>query len=568
MTASHEIRPAARVLVDQLLIHGVDHVFCVPGESYLAVLDALYDARHKIRLVVNRHESGSAFMAEAYGKLTGRPGLCLVTRGPGATNAAVAIHTAFQDSTPLVVLVGQVGNNFADREAFQEIDYRRMFGQITKWVGQIDQAERIPEYIARAFQIASSGRAGPVVLALPEDMQTEAVAVADAHRYHPVHAAPGAEQMVALRAHLARAQRPIVLLGGSGWDTSACADVEEFVCANHLPVTCVFRRQDLADNHLANYVGDVGIGINPRLFERIRHADFVLALGTRLGEVATSGYTLFDVPVPGQTLIHVHASVEELGRVIQPSLAINAGMPSMASALRSLEPVVDPPWRERTRQARDEYEQWQEEPAIFAERPTAVNQWRVLRTLFTHIGMDALVANGAGNFATWAHRFHRYPGLARGRRTQLAPTAGTMGYGLPAGIGAKIIDPAKSVVILTGDGDFLMTGQELATAVAERAAVLILVFNNGMYGTIRMHQERTYPHRVHGTTLHNPDFAALARAFGAFGESVESTDAFEGALLAALGHIRATGLPALLELRVDPQIITPSATLESLRLNR
>ena len=566
LNASRALRPAARVLVDQLIIHGADHVFCVPGESYLAVLDALYDARHQIRLVVNRHESGAAFMAEAYGKLTGRPGVCLVTRGPGATNAAVAIHTAFEDSTPLLVLVGQVGNEFADREAFQEIDYRRMFGQITKWVTQIDRAERIPEYLARAFQVASSGRSGPVVLALPEDMQGVSVATADAHRFHPVHAAPSHEQLIFLRAHLARASRPIVLLGGSGWDPAACANVETFVRANHLPVACVFRRQDLADNHCENYVGDVGIGVNPHLFERVSEADFVLALGTRLGEIATSGYTLLGVLAPGQILVHVHAHAEELGRVVQPSLAINAGVQQMASALSELSPVTDPPWRDGTQKARCDYERWQSEPPVFAERPAALNQWRVLRTLFAHLPADALVANGAGNFATWVHRFHRYQGLARGLRTQLAPTACTMGYGVPAGISAKILDPSRSVVIVTGDGDFLMTGQELATAVAERAAVLILVFNNGMYGTIRMHQERIYPHRVHGTTLHNPDFAALARAYGAFGQAVESTEAFEGALLAALAHIRTSGLPALLELRVDPEIITPSATLSSLRV--
>jgi acetolactate synthase-1/2/3 large subunit len=565
MTETHVSRTGAQILVDQLLIHGVDHVYCVPGESYLAVLDALYAVRERIELTINRHESGAAFMADAYGKLTGRPGVAFVTRGPGATNASVAIHTAFQDSTPLILFVGQVGSDFMDREAFQEIDYRRMFGEMTKWCAQIERTDRVPEYIARAFQVATSGRPGPVVLALPEDMQTRHARVANASPYHAVHGSPSLEHLAALHARLARAQRPLVLLGGSGWSPQSCSDLEHFAVANHLPVACVFRRQDLFDNHHPNYIGDVGIGINPRLAARISAADVVLVLGARLGEMTTSGYTLFEVPTPRQALIHVHASAEELGRVVQPVIAINAGMARIAAALRNLAPLPDPVWRAALPAARAEYEAWQREPDVFRERPQSLNLWRVIQTLFERLPADALLANGAGNFATWGHRFHRYRGLARGRRTQLAPTSGTMGYGVPAGIAAKLHDPSQTVVILAGDGDFLMTGQELATAVQYRAAVLILVVNNGMYGTIRMHQEREYPHHVYGTALANPDFAALAKAYGAFGVCIGHTDEFAPALEAALASIDASGLPALIEIRSDPEIITPALTIAALQ---
>jgi acetolactate synthase-1/2/3 large subunit len=565
MTATPVMRTGAQILVDQLLVHGVDHAFCVPGESYLAVLDALYAVRERIHLTINRHESGATFMADAYGKLTGRPGIALVTRGPGATNASVAVHTAYQDSTPLILFIGQVGSEFADREAFQEIDYRRMFGEMSKWVAQIERTDRVTEYIARAFQVATSGRPGPVVLALPEDMQTRSASIPDAEPYHAVHGSPSLEHLAAIHARLARAQRPLVLLGGSGWSVQACQDLEHFAVANHLPVACVFRRQDLFDNHHSNYVGDVGIGINPKLAARVREADLVLAIGARLGEMTTSGYTLFDVPKPKQALIHVHAGAEELGRVLQPTIAVNSGMERIAAALRNISPIIEPVWRDALAQARKDYEDWQAEPAVFRSRPDSLNLWKVVRTLFEKLPADALLANGAGNFSTWGHRFHRFCGLARGRRTQLAPTSGTMGYGVPAGIAAKLIDPEQMIVILAGDGDFLMTGQELATAVQYRAAVLILVINNGMYGTIRMHQEREYPGRVHGTSLENPDFAALARAYGAYGARVARTDDFAQSLDDALAHLRTFGLPALIEILSDPEIITPGLTIQALQ---
>ncbi len=564
MTTHIPARTAARLIVDQLLIHGADTAYCVPGESYLPVLDALYESRDKLRLIVNRHESGAGFMAEAYGKLTGRPGLCFVTRGPGATNASIAVHTAMQDSTPLILFIGQVGSDCLDREAFQEIDYRAMFGSIAKWVAQIERADRIPEYIARAYQTATSGRMGPVVLALPEDLLSASAAVADARPYHASDAAPGADQLSALHARLARAQRPLVLLGGSGWTSKACQDIQAFAQANHLPVTCSFRRQDLFDNHLPNYVGDVGIGINPKLFARIRSADLVIAIGARLGEVTTSGYTLFDVPVPEQALVHIHSSEAELGRVVQPVLAINAGMARIAAALRNLDPIPDAPWRQSLAAARAEYEAWQSEPQWLVERKASLNLWRIVEELFAQVPRDALLANGAGNFATWGHRFHRYAGLAAGRRSQLAPTSGAMGYGVPAGIAAKIHDPDQTVIVIAGDGDFLMTGQELATAVREKAAVLFIIVNNGMYGTIRMHQEKHFPGRMHGTDLVNPDFVQLARAYGAFGERVTRNDEFTGALGQALSHIGQRQSPALIELITDPEVITPGATLAML----
>jgi acetolactate synthase-1/2/3 large subunit len=556
-----QARTGARILVDQLLIHGVNHAFCVPGESYLAVLDALREVRDRIRLVVNRHESGSTFMADAYAKLTGQPGVAFVTRGPGATNASIGVHTAFQDSTPIVLFIGQVGSDHAEREAFQEIDYRRMFGPMVKWVAQIDRADRIPEFVARAFQTATSGRAGPVVLALPEDMQTQTAQVADAACHQPVQAAPSDTQMAALRQLLGAARRPIVLLGGTGWTPAACDNVRRFAEANRLPVACAFRYQDLFDNRHPNYVGDVGIGINPKLAQRIGAADLVLAIGPRLGEATTSGYTLLDAPVPKQTLIHVHQGIEELGRVYQPRLAICSGMAQFAARLAMMVPIEDPPWGQTVAQARAEYEAWQARPPVYAQIVPKLDLWQVVETLKRALPPDAIVANGAGNFAIWAHRFWRYGPM----RTQLAPTAGSMGYGLPAAVAAKIAAPERTVVCFAGDGDFLMTGQELATAVQYGAAPLVLVFNNGMYGTIRMHQEREFPERPHGTALGNPDFALLAQAYGAFGTVVETTAAFAPALEAALAHIRDKRVPALIELRCDPEVITPNATIAALR---
>ena len=554
-------RTGARILVDQLLVHGVDHVFCVPGESYLAVLDALHDVGDRIRLVVNRHESGSAFMAEAAGKLTGRPGIAFVTRGPGACNAAIGLHTAFQDSTPLILFVGQVGNDFVEREAFQEVDYRRMFGPMTKWVAQIDRADRVPEYVARAFATATSGRQGPVVLALPEDMLDATATVADAERYRPVQASPAKPDLDRLATLLDASERPIVIAGGSGWNASATADLRAFATNHAVPVACAFRFQDVFDNTDPHYVGDVGIGINPALAARIRDSDLVVALGPRLGEMTTSGYTLLDAPVPRQPLVHIHPGVEELGRVYQATLPIAAGMSEAASALRAMPSSIDDQ-RRRARvgeveAARAAYGDWQSEPAVFRDRPDALNLWQVMRQLEQRLPPDFILANGAGNFATWGHRFHRYPRF----RTQLAPTSGAMGYGVPAGIAAKLIEPERAVVVLAGDGDFQMTGQELATAVQERAGVLFVLVDNGMYGTIRMHQQRTYPGRVSGTTLVNPDFAALADSYGALGLSVATTGDFAAALDRALAFIDAEGRPALIALKADPRIITPAMLL-------
>ena len=556
---THPSRSGGQILVDALAIHGVDTAFGVPGESYLDVLDALHDSA--IRFIVNRQEGGAAFMAEAYGKFTGRPGICFVTRGPGATNASIGVHTAFQDSTPMILFIGQVGADFMDREAFQEIDYRRMYGQMAKWVAQIERAERIPEYIARAFQAATSGRPGPVVLALPEDMLTTQASVADTRRYQPVQAAPAPAQITALRAMLAEARHPVVLLGGGSWTDQACADLRRFVEANALPVGCTFRFQDLLDNAHPHYIGDVGIGINPKLAARIAEADLVIAIGPRLGEMTTGGYTLLQAPVPKQRLVHIHADAEELGSVYQAELMINSGPAEACAQLAAMEPVDASVWRETVAQARAELAAWQECPPIFRDGTAPLNLWQLVQELMAQAPRDTIITNGAGNYATWAHRFFCYGQ----KRTQLAPTSGAMGYSVPAGVAAKIIDPLRTVVTFAGDGEFLMNGQELATAVQYRAGVIILVFNNGMFGTIRMHQERGYPGRVSGTDLHNPDFAALARAYGASGEVVETTEAFGPALARALAYTRAQSLPALIELRYDGNLITPGATLETIR---
>jgi acetolactate synthase-1/2/3 large subunit len=558
-------RSGGQILVDALKIHGVEIAFGVPGESYLDVLDALHDS--SIRFIINRQEGGAAFMAEAYGKITGRPGICFVTRGPGATNASIGVHTAYQDSTPMILFIGQVGNDFIDREAFQEIDYRRMYGQMAKWVAQIDRADRIPEYLAHAFQVATSGRPGPVVLALPEDMLTTQALVCDAGRYQPVQAAPTVAQMAQLRTMLVAAQRPVLLLGGGGWSDAACANLRTFAEMNHLPVACSFRFQDLFDNHHPNYIGDVGIGINPKLAARIKDADLLIAIGPRLGEMTTSGYSLLTSPVPKQTLIHVHSSAEELGSVYQAALMINSGMPEFTEMLAALPPI--PPvnqqlataWQETVTQARAELLSYQTQPPIFADGTAPLNLWQVVQELMHTLPRDTIITNGAGNYASWAHRFFLYGG----KRTQLAPTNGAMGYGVPAGIAAKIIDPARTVVTFSGDGDYMMNGQELATAVQYKAGVIILLFNNQMYGTIRMHQERGYPGRVSGTHLHNPDFAALARAYGAHGEVVNTTAEFPGALARALSHTREQQLPAIIELRYDGNLITPNATLDTIR---
>ena len=550
---SRENRSGGRILVDQLAIHGVDRAFTVPGESFLPVLDAFHDVRDTIPLVVCRHEAAAANMAEAYGKLTGRPGVAFVTRGPGATHAAIGVHTAFQDSTPMLLFVGDVGGDFRGREAFQEVGFPAMFAPLAKWAARIDDAARIPEFVARGFQVATSGRRGPVVLALPEDMLAAACAVADAHRYAPVEAHPGPEDLLQLQRLMAAAQRPLVILGGSGWTPDACEAIRRFVAANELPCACAFRFQDLFDNRDDHYVGDVGIGINPVLAERVRMADLLLVVGPRLGEMTTSGYTLLEAPVPRQKLVHVHAGAEEIGRVFQPELGIVSGMAPFARAVAGLTPVGNPAWKGAAAEARADYLAW----SARREMPGRVQMWDVVDWLNQHLPEDAIYCNGAGNFSAWLHRFHRYTGM----RTQVAPTSGAMGYGVPAAIAAKMVHPGRTVVCFAGDGDFLMSGQELATAVQYGAAVVVIVVNNGMYGTIRMHQEKHYPGRVIGTELANPHFAAFARSFGAVGEIVEETAQFGPAMERSL----ASGKPAVIDVRIDPQAITPNTTLDRIR---
>ena len=541
-------RHGGKLLVDQLVVHGVDTVFSVPGESFLAVLDGLYDS--PIRLITCRQEAGAANMADAYGKLTGRPGIAIVTRGPGATQASVGVHTAFQDSTPLILLVGQVASDQVEREAFQEIDFRRMFGPMAKWVAQVDRADRIPEYVARAFTTACAGRPGPVVLALPEDMLTSETDVADALPFQVIQAHPGADQVEQLRGLLERAERPLAIVGGAGWTAGAARDLRAFLEANALPAGAAFRRQDAIDNDSPSYVGDVGIGLNPKLAARVRESDLLLVVGPRLGEMTTSGYTLVEPPAPVQTLVHVHAGAEELGRVYRAELPILSGMEEFAAAVRDLR--VEPRWHDWAAAARADYEEWQQPGPM----PGALDLSACMVQLRERVP-DAIVTNGAGNFSAWVHRFWRW----REYPTQLAPTSGAMGYGVPAAVAAKAFAPDRTVICFAGDGDFLMSGQELATAAQYDLPIVVLLVNNGMYGTIRMHQERHYPGRVVGTELMNPDFAAYARAFGAHGETVTQTSEFAPALERSL----AAGTSALIDLQIDPDAINPRITLSAIR---
>jgi acetolactate synthase I/II/III large subunit len=554
MKTDLKTRHGGRILADALAAQGVKLVFGVPGESYLPVLDGLHDLRGRTSFIVCRQEGGASYMAEAYGKLTGEPGVLFVTRGPGATNGAVGVHTGFQDSTPMVVFIGQVGNEFVEREAFQEMDYRRMYGQMAKWVAQIDRVERIPEYVSHAFHTAMAGRPGPVVLALPEDTLFAEAAVVDVPRHHVVRAAPSAADMRALEARLRDAERPFVIVGGGGWSREACAGLQAWIERNGLAVGTSFRCQDLFDNRSPAYAGDVGIGINPKLAQRVKEADVLLVIGARLGEMTTSAYSLVEVPLPRQALVHVHAGAEELGRVYRPALAINAGYPQFVEALAQLS-FERPGWKERTAAARQEYLEWTEPRPM----PGALQYGQVIRWLSDRLPEDTIVAGGAGNFASWLHRHFRYKGF----RTQLGPTNGSMGYGYPAAVAAKLAAPSRHVLAVCGDGDFLMNGQEIATAAQYGAAFLALVVNNGLYGTIRMHQEREYPGRVYGTELRNPDFAAYARAFGGHGETVTRTEDFAPAYERAA----ASGKPALIELKIDPDAITPSTTLSAIREN-
>lgn len=553
MGAEDTLRSGGQILVDQLQIHGVDLIFGVPGESYLAVLDALHDAPDPMRFIICRHEAGAMNMAEAYGKMTGKPGIAMVTRGPGACHAAIGLHTAFQDSTPVILLIGQVDRDMQEREAFQEVDYRRMFGEVAKWVAQIDHAERVPEFMARAFAVATSGRPGPVVLALPEDMLRDRVKTKDARHYQPVQASPAACDMDRLADLLSKAERPFLMVGGATYSAAAKADMQAFAAAWNLPTGVSFRSQDFINNDLPFYVGDVGIGINPKLAARIKDSDLLIVAGPRLGEMTTSGYTLIDIPVPRQHLVHIHPGIGELGRVYQPDLAINAGLEPFAKAAAHLVAPETCRWSAWTEAARGDYEANQ----ILTPPESPLNMVEIVRNLRDMLPDDAIITNGAGNYATWFHRFFRY----RGWRTQLAPTSGAMGYGVPAGVAASLYHPERVVVSVSGDGCFLMCGQEIATAMQYGAKPIFLVVNNGMYGTIRMHQERNYPGRVSGTALVNPDFAAYAKAFGAHGEIVTRTEEFAPAFARA----RACGTAALIELRLDPEVLTPKQSLSEIR---
>jgi acetolactate synthase-1/2/3 large subunit len=544
-------RTGAQVLVDQLVAHGVETAFCIPGESYIAVLDALHDA--PIRLVVARHEAGAANMADAYGKLTGRPGICFVTRAPGATHAAVGVHAAYQDSTPLILFVGQVPRGYRGREAFQELDYGRMFGQMAKWVVEVGAAAAFPEVAARALHVATSGRPGPVVVALPEDVLSETSDVADAARYHPARPTPATEDADRVHDLLTEAERPLVVVGGGGWTAEAAVDLQAWAEASRLPVATSFRRQDYVDNTSPSYAGVLTIGHDPALASRLRECDLLLALGTRLGEIATRGYTTLEPPRTPQTLVHVHADPNELGRVYEPDLPIVSGSPEFLAAMRALEPLDGSRWADWTAAAHAGFQDW------LCHRPRArgVDLADVLAHLRERLPPDAIVTNGAGNFTVWVHRFYTF----RRYRTQLSPCSGAMGYGVPAAVAAKVVYPERIVVCVAGDGDFLMSGHELAAAMQERAPIVVLLINNGMYGTIRMHQERQFPGRVIGTDLVNPDFVGLAEAYGAHAELVQRTDDFADAFERALQAGRA----AVLELRVDPELITPRATLSAIR---
>ena len=546
-------RTGGQILVQQLIIHGVTQLFCVPGESYLAVLDALYDA--DIAVTVCRQEGGAAMMAEAQGKLTGRPGICFVTRGPGATNASAGVHIAHQDSTPMILFVGQVARGAKGREAFQELDYRAVFGTMAKWVVDIDDPARLPELISRAFHVATSGRPGPVVVALPEDMLTDAASVADALPYQVLETCPGTAALQELHARLEAAERPVVILGGSRWSEQAVRDVTAFAEHWQLPVYCSFRRQMLFPANHASYAGDLGLGVNPKLLARIRASDLVLVLGGRLSEIPSQGYELFAIPNPAQPMVHVHADADEIGRLYRPAQAIHATPQAMAAALAGLRPASAPRWAAHSEAARAEYLAWSDPAPI--RIPGALQMGAVMQHLKEVLPFDAIFCNGAGNFATWVHRF--WPFTTYG--SQLAPTSGSMGYGLPAGVGAKRLWPEREVVVFSGDGDFLMHGQEFATAVQYGLPLIVVLLDNAMYGTIRMHQEREYPGRISATELKNPDFKAYAQAFGGHGERVERTEDFAPALTRA----RASNLPAILHCLIDPEAITPTGTLQGIR---
>jgi acetolactate synthase-1/2/3 large subunit len=550
MRGKDNLRSAAEVLVDQLRIHGVRQVFCVPGESYLAVLDAFHDS--DLAVTVCRQEGGAAIMAEAVGKVTGQPGVCFVTRGPGATNAAHGIHIARQDSSPLVMFVGQVARDTREREAFQELDYRAVFGSMTKWATEIDDPARVPEIVSRAFYTAANGRPGPVVVAIPEDMLVERIAVADALPFTPVETSPGPAEMQKFAELLGAARAPIVLLGGSRWSQDACDRLANFVEKYALPVCTTFRRGHLFDQTHPCYAGDLGIGPNPKLLERIKSSDLVIVIGGRLGELPSQHYTLFEIPRPQVPFVHVHPGAEELGRVYSPQLAINATPTAFTAALETFKFARAPAGEAKA--ARADYLAWTDKPT---EQPGKVNFGAVMVWLRDNLAPDAILCNGAGNYAAWIHRFFRFRRFGQ----HVAPASGSMGYGVPAAVAMKRLYPERQVICVAGDGDFLMNGQEFATAVQYNLPFTTIIFDNGMYGTIRMHQERDYPGRISATDLRNPDFAAYARTFGGFGILVERTEDFPQAFREA----EASGKPAIVRLAIDPESITPGMTLAKIR---
>ncbi|WP_322997281.1 thiamine pyrophosphate-binding protein [Castellaniella sp.] len=553
MTVATTPRLAGHILVDQLRLHGTDHVFCVPGESYLAVLDGLVDA--DIQVTVCRQEGGAAMMAEAYGKLTGRPGICLVTRAPGATNAIPGIHIASQDSTPMILLVGQIQRSHRDREAFQEMDYSAVFGSQVKWAAEIDQAERIPEYLARAFHVAQSGRPGPVVLALPEDMLTETLAVADARPCQRTDSYPDPAQQQKFADLLAQAKRPLAILGGSGWDAESVQLFGDFARRHDIPVAVQFRRQMLCPTDHPNFIGDLGLGSSPQLLAAIRESDLILAVGGRLSEVPSQGYTLLGIPDPGQALVHVHPDINELNRVYQADAALACSPRSWVQTIQQMAATNTAERKQRCDSLHAQRQAWSDPSQISIPGPLQLGA--VVSHLNATLPVDTIMTNGAGNFATWIHRFYQF----RAYGTQLAPTSGSMGYGLPAAVAAKRIFPTRTVVCFTGDGSFMMHGQEFSTAVQYGLPIVVIIIDNHMYGTIRMHQERHYPGRVSATNLHNPDFAAYARAFGGHGERVENTAEFAPALQRAM----ASGLPSIVHCILDPEAITPTTSLSRLR---
>jgi acetolactate synthase I/II/III large subunit len=560
---------AGHLLVECLIEQGVTHAFGVPGESYLAVLDGFAEHPAQIQFITCRHEGGAAFMAEAAGKLTGRPGVCLVTRGPGATNASIGLHTAFQDSTPMVLLVGDVGSDMRDREAFQEMDFFGFFKPISKRVERIDDASRIPEYIARAFATAMNGRPGPVVLILPEDMLIEKVGAQSLPRVEPVQAWSDPGALRSLREMLLNSERPIVIAGGGGWTVQAAQALQRFAENWQLPVCNAFRFQDTFDNHHPLYAGDVGIGINPALAKRIQESDLVIAIGPRLGEMTTGGYTLLQAPKTKQKLVHIHSSAEELNRVYQADLAICATMNAAARSLEVLTAPISVAWSAHSMPANEQYRQWitpQSLPNLPFDdeggQQGSINMPRIVKLLQKHLPPDAVLTNGAGNYASWMHRYFQHHGLAKGFKTQVAPTSGSMGVGVPAGVAANVMT-GRVAFTIAGDGDFLMTGQELSTATAHGAASIVLVLNNGTYGTIRMHQEREYPERVSGSAIAGADFAKLAEGYGYHGVRITLSDQFEAELLAALKRLDAKQ-GTLIELIISPEVITTRGTLSAI----